>query len=58
MCAHLVAGIGPQTMVVVLKLYFNMFCGALLASAQTLHTKREDTQKDTTCKQMTIAVLA
>lgn len=40
-CAHLLAGIGSKTIVVVFNLYFYMVSGSLLSSAQALNMEKK-----------------
>ena len=52
-CAYLMAGIGSQTIVVVLNLHFDVIGGALLSSAQALHVKTEERPCETDAQQPT-----
>ena len=51
------AGIGSQTIVVVLNLHFDVIGGALLSSAQALHVKTEERACETDVQQPTHTTL-
>lgn len=52
-CAYLMAGIGSQTIVVILNLHFDVIGGALLSSAQALHVKTKERSCETDVQQPT-----